>query len=149
MLISQSKQVSKRVIIDAKIRHLKGVCFCLWRTLYPGSSLGLTLMITAPRCWMVVMNSPLSHSSSFTTSRIGFPPTVPWLTSGYCVDEWFPQMMAFFTSVTGCPVFSEICKEQEMLQCGTVACKGHLLLDKPFMEAFEGTCGFSISAAAT
>ena len=70
---------------------------------------GLTLMMAAPRCCTVVMNSPLSHSSLLTTLRIGSPPTVPWLTSGYCVEEWLPQMMAFFTSVTGFPVFSEIC----------------------------------------
>ena len=30
-------------------------------------------------------------------------PTVPWFTSGYWVDEWFPQMMIFFTSLIFTP----------------------------------------------
>ena len=66
-------------------------------------------MMVAPLCCTVEMNSPFSHSSSLTTCLMGCPPTVPWLTSGYCVEEWLPQIMAFFTSVTGLPVFSEIC----------------------------------------
>lgn len=34
--------------------------------------------------------------------------TVAWLMSGYWVDEWFPQMMTFFTSLTRTFSFSAI-----------------------------------------
>ena len=72
----------------------------------------LALMIAAPRCWTVVMNSPFNHSSFLTSSRTGFSPdevcTLAWLTSGYCVDEWFPQMITFLTSDTGTLNLSEI-----------------------------------------
>jgi len=46
------------------------------------------------------MNSPESHSESVTTDVMGLPPTEPCETSGYCVDEWLPQMMTFLTSST-------------------------------------------------
>ena len=103
----------------------------------------LALMIAAPRCWTVVMNSPLSllkrrvthqfrspskietdtnilltlafltyHASSAISSRTGFSPlevfTVAWLTSGYWVDEWLPQIITFFTSLTWTLSLSEI-----------------------------------------
>ena len=52
------------------------------------------------------------HSSSATSSRTGFSPvevfTVAWLTSGYWVDEWLPQMITFFTSLTWTLSLSEI-----------------------------------------
>ena len=57
-------------------------------------------MIAAPRCCTVVTNSPLRYSSSLTSSRTDLPPAVAWLTSGYWVDEWLPQMMQFLTSET-------------------------------------------------
>ena len=34
------------------------------------------------------------------TSRAGVPSMVAWLTSGYWVEEWLPQMMVFFTLPT-------------------------------------------------
>ena len=43
--------------------------------------------------------------------RMGVPCTVPWLTSGYCVEEWLPQMMTFFTSDTGTFNRSETCQQ--------------------------------------
>lgn len=53
-----------------------------------------------------------NHSSFLTSSRTGFSPdevcTLAWLTSGYCVDEWFPQMITFLTSDTGTLNLSEI-----------------------------------------
>lgn len=53
------------------------------------------------------------HASSLTSSRTGFSPdevcTLAWLTSGYCEDEWFPQMITFLTSDTGTLNLSEIC----------------------------------------
>eukprot|EP00955_Chlamydomonas_euryale_P071139 360973-Chlamydomonas_euryale.AAC.10 len=67
------------------------------------------LMIAAPRCCTVEMNSPSSHASSDTASRMGLSTTVPWLTSGYWVLEWLPQMMTFFTCVTGTPTRSATC----------------------------------------
>ena len=38
---------------------------------------------------------------------------VPWLTSGYWVDEWLPQMMTFFTASTFKPNRAAICQEYE------------------------------------
>ena len=67
----------------------------------------LAAMIAAPRCCTVVTNSPLRYSSSLTSSRTDLPPAVAWLTSGYWVDEWLPQMMQFLTSETGTPVRSD------------------------------------------
>lgn len=47
------------------------------------------------------MKSPFSQLSSFTASKaaISFPwwLTTAWCTSGYWVEEWFPQMITFFT----------------------------------------------------
>merc|ERR1711976_282836 len=65
-------------------------------------------MMAAPRFWMVSMNSPLSQASSLTSSRIAVPATVPWLTSGYYVELWLPQMITFLTSPTGFPVRTAI-----------------------------------------
>ena len=52
------------------------------------------------------------HWSSGTTSLTGFHPlpvfTVAWLASGYWVEEWFPQMITFFTSPTWTFSLSEI-----------------------------------------
>jgi hypothetical protein len=66
-------------------------------------------MMAAPRCCTVVMNSPSNHASSSTAALMGFPATVPWLTSGYWVLEWLPQMMTFLTSLTFAPVFRATC----------------------------------------
>lgn len=50
--------------------------------------------------------------SSATNSLTGFcaplAVTVAWLTSGYWVEEWLPQMMTFFTSLTWTLSLSEI-----------------------------------------
>mmetsp|Transcript_17833 Transcript_17833/g.36562 ORF Transcript_17833/g.36562 Transcript_17833/m.36562 type:complete len:245 (+) Transcript_17833:69-803(+) len=55
-------------------------------------------MMAAPRFWMHGMNSPVYHASSSITSFAGFPLMVAWLMSGYCVEEWLPQMMLLCTS---------------------------------------------------
>ena len=57
--------------------------------------------MAAPRCCTVVMKSPFSQASSATASVMALPATVPCATSGYCEDEWLPQMITFFTSLTG------------------------------------------------
>mmetsp|Transcript_2223 Transcript_2223/g.5243 ORF Transcript_2223/g.5243 Transcript_2223/m.5243 type:complete len:228 (+) Transcript_2223:452-1135(+) len=66
-------------------------------------------MMAAPRCCTVAMNSPFRYASSPMASRMGTPPASPWLTSGYCVEEWLPQIMQFLTSRTGTPVFCDTC----------------------------------------
>ena len=54
---------------------------------------------------LTAMKSPLSQASSLTASKQGrsLPAmlTLQWWTSGYWVDEWFPQMITFFTWVAG------------------------------------------------
>lgn len=68
---------------------------------------------------LTVMNSPFKKLSSLTASLIDMHPcgilTVPWLTSGYWVDEWFPQIMMFFTSSTWVPTLIAICKGQKII----------------------------------
>ena len=66
-------------------------------------------MMAAPRCCTVVTNASFRYASSPITSRMGFPFTTPWFTSGYCVLEWFPQMTQFLTSDTGTPAFCATC----------------------------------------
>src|SRR5690348_18361064 len=61
------------------------------------------LMIAAPRCCTVGMNSFSYHAWS-TSDNAGLPLTVAWWRSGYCVDEWLPQMITFATSVLCAPV---------------------------------------------
>mmetsp|Transcript_14222 Transcript_14222/g.20675 ORF Transcript_14222/g.20675 Transcript_14222/m.20675 type:complete len:227 (-) Transcript_14222:61-741(-) len=55
------------------------------------------LMTAAPRCCTVLMKSPCSHAALSTALGTGFLPesvcTVAKVTSGYCVDEWLPQMV--------------------------------------------------------
>lgn len=61
----------------------------------------LLLTQRARRQALTEMNPPLSHASSLTASYTGVSvpcrSTLPWWTSGYWVEEWFPQMMTFFT----------------------------------------------------
>ncbi len=53
------------------------------------------------------MKSPFSQLSSFTASKpdFSFPCwfTIAWCTSGYWVEEWFPQIITFFTWSEGTP----------------------------------------------
>ena len=64
------------------------------------------LMIAAPRCWTLAMNSPRSHSSSPITSGAGRPPMRACHASGNCVDEWLPQIARSVTSRTWAPAFA-------------------------------------------
>ena len=64
------------------------------------------LMTAAPRCCTVGMNSDSSHCWSLpTASNAGLPLTSAWNTSGYCVAEWFPQIVIFVMSVVWTPAF--------------------------------------------
>lgn len=51
------------------------------------------------------MKVPLYQSSGIT-SLAHLPPMVAWEMSGYCVAEWFPQMMTRSTWLTATPAFS-------------------------------------------
>lgn len=55
------------------------------------------------------MPPPTRSTASRPTSRAGLPSTVAWLTSGYWVEEWLPQMMALRTLPTCVPVRSDSC----------------------------------------
>lgn len=71
------------------------------------------LHVLKPNRIIKISSSPFSYqASSATSSRTGFSPdgvfTVAWLTSGYWVDEWFPQIIAFLTSETWTFSLSEI-----------------------------------------
>src|SRR5690242_11785614 len=63
------------------------------------------LMMAAPRCCTVGMNSPLIHSW-FTSLAAGLPFTVAARMSGYWVEEWLPQMVMRLMSVTCLPVLA-------------------------------------------
>src|SRR5260221_8423151 len=68
-----------------------------------------TLMMAAPRCWTVLMNSPLSHASSLMTVGAGWPLILALKKSGNCVAEWFPQTATLETAVTSTPAFLASC----------------------------------------
>mmetsp|Transcript_4635 Transcript_4635/g.12341 ORF Transcript_4635/g.12341 Transcript_4635/m.12341 type:complete len:288 (+) Transcript_4635:360-1223(+) len=57
-------------------------------------------MTAAPRLCTVLMNAPSSHARS-SVSRTASPSTLAWRTSGYCVDEWLPQMKTSSTLLRG------------------------------------------------
>lgn len=84
----------------------------------------------------------LYHSSSLTSSRTGFSPadvlTVAWLTSGYCVEEWFPQIMTFLTSETGTFNLSEICPRALLWS--------NLVKQVTFFAGIDGANSFRINA---
>src|SRR5579862_7619531 len=66
-------------------------------------------MIAAPRFCTVGMKVPSIHAWSLMSFAAFWPATSAWKTSGYCVAEWLPQMLIFFTSVTALPVFWATC----------------------------------------
>ena len=51
------------------------------------------------------------------------PPTSQWNRSGYCVVEWLPQIVIFFTSVTGAPSFWAICVTARLWSRRVIAVK--------------------------
>jgi len=59
----------------------------------------LRSIISAPLFYTLGVNSLIFHDSSIKLLA-GFPPTVQFLTSGYIVGEWLPQMHIFSISVT-------------------------------------------------
>src|ERR1700740_2757113 len=63
------------------------------------------LMMAAPRCCTVGMNSPLIHSW-FTSLEAALPFTVAARMSGYWVAEWLPQTVMRWMSVTCLPVLA-------------------------------------------
>jgi len=71
---------------------------CLWSLTH----IYLTLKKNVSTLISTLIKSVLSQLSSLTASNtFCFWPltvTVAWATSGNCVEEWFPQMIMFFTS---------------------------------------------------
>src|SRR5512139_2997959 len=66
------------------------------------------LMIAAPRCCTVGMNSS-RYQLCETRVSAGLPPTVACVRSGNCVAEWLPQTMTPETSETCELVFAASC----------------------------------------
>src|SRR3546814_206634 len=65
------------------------------------------LMMAAPRCWIVGMNSPSSQAWSLpAAANAGLPPTSAWSTSGYWVAEWLPQIVILVTSLPWTPALA-------------------------------------------
>ena len=62
-------------------------------------------MIAAPRFWMVGMKFDSSHCWSLIMGQAALPSTSVRNRSGYWVAEWLPQMVIFFTLLTGRPTF--------------------------------------------
>src|SRR3954466_15981879 len=67
------------------------------------------LMIAAPRCCTVGMKLSSYHLRS-TSECAALPSTVQKLRSGYCVDEWLPQISILRIFVTWLPDFSASCE---------------------------------------
>lgn len=101
-----------------------------------------------PRIWdggsTTVNDCPCTpyHSSLATSARTGFSPagvlTLAWLTSGYWVDEWFPQMITFLTSDTGTFNLSETWPRALLWS--------NLVKQEMFFSGIEGANSFRISA---
>ena len=64
----------------------------------------LSAMISAPLYCTLGVNS-LTFQSASMRLLAGLPPIVQFLTSGYMVGEWFPQIAIFLISVTFVPVY--------------------------------------------
>src|SRR3954447_10179035 len=58
-------------------------------------------MMAAPRLATVGMNVPSTHSWSPTSSYAFLPSTSAWNRWGYCVVEWFPQIVILVMLATG------------------------------------------------
>lgn len=89
------------------------------------------------------MVQKLYHASSATSSRTGFSSpdgnlTVAWLTSGYCVDEWLPQIITFLTSDTWTFNLSEIWPNALLWS--------NLVKQEIFFSGMEGANSFKINA---
>src|SRR5215472_17577916 len=84
------------------------------------------LMMAAPRCCTVGMNSLRTQLSS-TSFAAGLPFTVAALISGYCVEEWLPQMVRRLMSVTWLPVFPASCDRARLWSRRIMALKFFLL----------------------
>ncbi len=62
-----------------------------------------------------VTNSPFAQASSCRTCGAGWEPP-PFFTSacarsGYCVDEWLPQIITFLTSIQPTPALAATCSQ--------------------------------------
>src|SRR5437879_10931369 len=65
-------------------------------------------MIAAPRFCTVGMKIFSSHSKSLIIGQTFWPPHSAWNTSGYCVAEWFPQIVTLRIELNGLPIFCAI-----------------------------------------
>jgi len=63
----------------------------------------LKSIISAPLFWTLGVNSLIFQFSSIK-SLAAFPLIVQFLTSGYMVGEWLPQIHIYLTSLTELPV---------------------------------------------
>src|SRR5258708_4228721 len=66
-------------------------------------------VLAGPRFCAVGMNSIWSHFGSLIIGQTFLPPPSAWNTSGYCVAEWFPQMVTLRIELRGLPSFCAIC----------------------------------------
>lgn len=57
----------------------------------------LSTILSLEKCICYHLSSAISSLTDFSPAWVM---TVAWLASGYWVEEWFPQMMTFFTSLT-------------------------------------------------
>src|SRR3954463_5045251 len=65
-------------------------------------------MMAAPRLATVGMKPSVSQPRA-TLARIGEPSTRAWVTSGYIVGEWLPQMARLLNALTGAPSLADSC----------------------------------------
>src|SRR6185436_13323273 len=80
------------------------------------------LMIAAPRCCTVGMNSS-RYQLGGTRDSAGFPATVACVRSGNCVAEWLPQTMTPLTSDTWELVFVASCDFARLWSSRIIAVK--------------------------
>src|SRR5688572_10332033 len=71
----------------------------------PGAS-----MMAAPRFCTVGMKVCSSHAWSLIIGHTFLPSASAWKTSGYCVAEWLPHTIIFFTDTTSFLIFCATCE---------------------------------------
>src|SRR5579859_1687320 len=94
------------------------------------------LMMAAPRCCTVGMNSPAIHSW-LTSLAAGLPLTLVARMSGYWVEEWLPHTVMRLMSVTWLPVLAASCDRERLWSRRIIALKFFLGMRGALEEAIS------------
>src|SRR5579859_4939017 len=102
------------------------------------------LMMAAPRCCTVGMNSPAIHSW-LTSLAAGLPLTLVARMSGYWVEEWLPHTVMRLMSVTWLPVLAASCDRERLWSRRIIALTFFLAAAFKALPWAEKILAFSVS----